>query len=126
MSERPQQRRTAFGGGGGGGTDYDKWNRIDYASLGWTAEDERRERMTPSLEQLKQVSDNERLLREAKLSLDKARAEQARLKKLAEQLEQQRGKVDTTQTYVMIVVFAVGAALLFCFVQFARIYLDSR
>ena len=85
-------------------TDYDKWNKLKLTDVGWTAEDEYRESVTPQMLAMHQVESNERTMRAARAALAAARKEQVRLRTLSAELLRERERFDW-----MWVVFRVGA-----------------
>ena len=99
-------------------TDYAKWNKVKMSDLGWTAEDEYNEKITPAMRTMQDARDNEERLKEAKDSLNMAQKDQIRLRKALADINKRRAEVEDQTNWLLLGVFVVVCAILFAMMKF--------
>ena len=99
-------------------TDYAKWNKVKMSDLGWTAEDEYNEKVTPAMRTMQDARDNEERLKEAKDSLNMAQKDQIRLRKALADINKRRAEVEDQTNWLLLGVFVVVCAILFAMMKF--------
>lgn len=99
-------------------TDYNKWNKVKMSDLGWTAEDEYRERVTPAMQAYQDGQENEQRLKEAKDSITMAQRDQVRLRKALADINKRREEVESQTNWLLLAVFVVVCAILFAMMKF--------
>ena len=99
-------------------TDYNKWNKVKMSDLGWTAEDEYNEKVTPAMQAYQDGQENEKRIREAKESLNMAQRDQIRLRKVLSDINKRRSEVEEQTNWMLLGVFVVVCAILFGLMKF--------
>ncbi len=93
-------------------TDFNKWDRVKMEDLGWTAEDEYRDRVTQPMQVAADWQSNQAQVRSARRQLEGARVERERLEMLADDIRRRRATLDRNTNIILGGIFAVAVALL--------------